>query len=137
MQTKSPLVRIGLMAGVPLAILALVLCVHMQRRAHSSQPIANNRSAAPTQPAAALSAAQKENMTRAYGALPLAFEANQGQTAPEVRYLAHGQGYQLFLTDREAVLTMRQPSAAGTKSAKGVSLLAVRAHRKLNSVAKN
>src|SRR5271170_4364228 len=136
MQTKSPLVRIGLMAGVPLAILALVLCVHMQRRAHSSQPIANNRSAAPTQPATALSAAQKENMTRAYGALPLAFEANQGQTAPEVRYLAHGQGYQLFLTNREAVLTLREPTAAGKKSAKGAALLAARAGRKPHVAAK-
>jgi hypothetical protein len=82
------------------------------------------------QPATALSAAQKENMTRAYGALPLAFEANQGQTAPEVRYLAHGQGYQLFLTNQEAVLTLRQPTAAGKNPAKGATLLAARTGRK-------
>jgi Beta-propeller repeat len=137
MQTKSPLVRVAIVAGVPLAILALFLSLKIQRPAHSSQSTASNRTAASAQPATPLSSARKEDLTRAYGVLPLAFEANQGQTAPDVRYLAHGQGYQLFLTDQEAVLTMRQPSAAGTKSAKGGSQSAVRAHRKLNSVAKN
>ncbi len=136
MQTKSPLVRIELMAGVPLAILAFVLLLHMQRPAHSSQPIVSNHTAASMQPATALSAAQQQNMTRAYGALPLAFEANQGQTAPEVRYLAHGQGYQLFLTNQEAVLSLRQP-AAGANSAKGASVLALRTHRKPNAAVKN
>ena len=136
MQTKSPLVRIGFMAGVPLAILALVLSLHMRHRTHSSQPTASNHTAASIQPATALSAAQKQDLTRAYGALPLAFEANQGQTAPEVRYLAHGQGYQLFLTNQEAVLTLSEP-ATGAKSAKGTSPLAMRTRRKPNAVAKN
>jgi hypothetical protein len=44
-----------------------------------------------------------------YGKLPLAFEANQGQTASDVRFLSHGNGYTLFLTGQEAVLTLRQP----------------------------
>ena len=130
MQTKSLLVRIAVMAGVALAILALVMSAQLHRQAHSSQAIASNHTAASVQPATALSAAQKQDMTRAYGALPLAFEANQGQTAPEVRYLAHGQGYQLFLTNQEAVLALRQPVAAGTKSPKGGSMLAARTGRK-------
>src|ERR1700733_9288903 len=130
MQTKSRLVKIAVMAGMPLAVLALAMLAHMQRRAHSSQTNASNHMAASMQPATALSAAQKQDLTRAYGALPLAFEANQGQTAPEVRYLAHGQGYQLFLTNQEAVLTLREPTDAGTKSAKGAALLTARAHRK-------
>src|ERR1700730_180360 len=100
MQTKSPLIRIAIMAGVPLAILALFSSVHMERRAQSFQPIASNHTTASAQPAAPLSAAQKENLTSAYGTVPLAFEANQGQTDPEVRYLAHGQSYQLFLTNQ-------------------------------------
>jgi hypothetical protein len=33
-----------------------------------------------------------------YGYLPLSFEANQGQTDDQVQFLAHGQGYTLFLT---------------------------------------
>ena len=40
--------------------------------------------------------------------MPLSFEANQGQTDPRVKFLAHGQGYTLFLTRRgEAVHTTR------------------------------
>ena len=38
--------------------------------------------------------------------IPLSFEKNEGQTDPQVRFLARGQGYSLFLTPAEAVLTM-------------------------------
>jgi hypothetical protein len=51
-----------------------------------------------------------------YAALPLSFEANRGQTDPSVNFLARGQGYALFLTGREAVLTLKNPaSSAGAK----------------------
>jgi beta-propeller repeat-containing protein len=40
------------------------------------------------------------------GKAPLAFEANLGQSDPEVRYLARGAGYALFLTREEAVLSL-------------------------------
>jgi hypothetical protein len=39
--------------------------------------------------------------------LPLSFEANQGQVDQQVKYLARGQGYTLFLTPRAAVLGLR------------------------------
>ena len=59
--------------------------------------------------AAAKAAAAKETprWREAYGKLPLSFEENQGQTAEEVRYLAHGTGYELFLTPHEALLALR------------------------------
>ena len=59
--------------------------------------------------AAAKAAAAKEtpHWREAYGKLPLSFEENQGQTAEEVRYLAHGTGYELFLTPHEALLALR------------------------------
>src|SRR5271155_2960880 len=136
MQTKSPLLRIGIMAGVPLAALVLFLSLQMQHRAHSSQPIASNHTAVSAQPAAPLSTVQKENLTSAYGKLPLAFEANEGQTASPVHYLARGQGYQLFLTSQEAVLTLRQPAVPRTKATKRPSLLAAQANRKPASVGK-
>lgn len=41
-----------------------------------------------------------------YGKLPLHFEANQGQTAGPVRFLARGRGCTLFLTPQEAVLAL-------------------------------
>ena len=136
MQTKSPLVRIASIAGVALAIVALFVSLKIQHHAISSQSITSNHTAVSTQPATAPSAAQKEDFARDYGKLPLAFEVNQGQTAPEVRYLAHGPSYQLFLTNQEAVLTLRQTSASGKKSAKGASVLAARAHRTPNVAAK-
>ena len=41
-----------------------------------------------------------------YGRLPLSFEVNAGQIAPEVKFVARGGGYSLFLTDRAAVLSL-------------------------------
>jgi sugar lactone lactonase YvrE len=41
-----------------------------------------------------------------YGKLPLSFEANWGQADPHVRFLSRGNGYSLFLTDKEAVLSL-------------------------------
>jgi hypothetical protein len=41
----------------------------------------------------------------AYSRLPLVFEANHGQTASPVKFVAHSQEYTLWLTPTEAVLT--------------------------------
>lgn len=49
---------------------------------------------------------QTQQPAHAYSQLPLRFEPNQGQTAPQVRFLAHGPGYNLFLTATEAILTL-------------------------------
>ncbi len=46
--------------------------------------------------------------------LPLFFEPNQGQTAPQVKFLARGSGYGLFLTANEVVLRL-QPSAVSSQ----------------------
>ena len=59
---------------------------------------------AQAEPAAAASAAAS------YGRLPLAFEANTGQTDPRVLFLSRGQGYTLFLTADEAVLSLTPPT---------------------------
>jgi hypothetical protein len=47
-----------------------------------------------------------------YSHLPLSFELNRGQSDPQVKFLARGPGYTLFLTSQEAVLAL-QPSAPG------------------------
>jgi hypothetical protein len=39
--------------------------------------------------------------------LPLSFESNVGQSDPRVQYLSRGQGYTLFLTPAETVLSLR------------------------------
>jgi hypothetical protein len=41
-----------------------------------------------------------------YGRLPLAFEPNVGQTAPEVRFLARGGRMTTFFTDAETVIVL-------------------------------
>ena len=62
-------------------------------------------------PGSALST-QHSALASSYGAMPLSFEVNQGQVDASVEFLARGQGYSLFLTGTEAVLSLRssQPS---------------------------
>ena len=48
--------------------------------------------------------ASQATMAIGYGTLPLS-EANQDQVDPSVNYLTLGQGYKLFLTPNEAVLS--------------------------------
>ena len=55
-------------------------------------------------------AASTKGLVSNYGKLPLAFEANQGQTDGRVKFLSHGRGYSLFLTGDEAVLTLQKSS---------------------------
>ena len=53
--------------------------------------------------------AQQRRIDEAYGRMPLSFEANEGQTDPQVCFLARGSGYTLFLTtSAEAVLVSGQ-----------------------------
>ena len=47
----------------------------------------------------------KLSATDNYGKLPLSFEANLGQSA--VKFLSRGNGYTVFLTPTEAVLSLR------------------------------
>jgi hypothetical protein len=61
-------------------------------------------------------AAGKVRGSETYGRLPLSFEANQGQTDPQVKFLARGSGYTVFLTPTEAVLTLR---AGGSSQRRG------------------
>ncbi len=51
------------------------------------------------------------HLAQNYGQLPLAFEPNQGQTDPQVQYLARGRGYSLFVTGQEAVLVLKKPAS--------------------------
>lgn len=52
----------------------------------------------------------QERLRKAYGELPLNFEANQGQTDQGVKFLSRGRGYALFLKSNEAVLALQNPS---------------------------
>ena len=46
---------------------------------------------------------------------PLHFEANEGQTDGQVKFLSRGSGYGLYLTPQEAVLALRKPKPSGSE----------------------
>src|ERR1044071_9776202 len=48
------------------------------------------------------------NFNEAYGKLPLQFEPNEGQAAPDVAFITRGSGYTLFLKQTEAVLSLNK-----------------------------
>jgi hypothetical protein len=54
--------------------------------------------------------AARPQIAKAYGKLSLSFEANQGQSDPQVKFLSRGNGYSLFLTPTEAVLALQKPA---------------------------
>ena len=59
---------------------------------------------------------EKAQVQEAYGKLPLYFEANRGQTDPQVKFLFRGPRSTLFLTPTEAVLALRS-AARPTRAA--------------------
>jgi hypothetical protein len=85
-------------------------------------------------------AALRAKFAEEYGNLPLSFEANQGQSNEEVRFLSRGNGYVLLLTSDEAILqarriqsaVQRNPSPDGSESYReDYSAGAARLHIKL------
>src|SRR6516164_9924163 len=64
-----------------------------------------------------ISESRKSRLAETYGKLPMRFEANQGQTDANVKFLARGAGYRLFLTGNDAVIALRKPLAIGSSSA--------------------
>jgi hypothetical protein len=67
---------------------------------------------------AAVSAFPAHQLAANFGNLPLSFEANQGQVRRPVQFLARGVGYTIFLTDDEAVLTLRKSRPAMSRPGK-------------------
>jgi hypothetical protein len=65
----------------------------------------------PSSQPAAVTPATRARINAAFAALPLAFEANEGQTDPPVKYMARGNGYTLFLTGSDAVFSLSAPAA--------------------------
>lgn len=62
--------------------------------------------AAETTQASEVPFAGKARLQEAYGKLPLSFEANQGQTDSQVKFISRRPGSSLFLTPTEAMLTL-------------------------------
>ena len=54
-----------------------------------------------------LGSLQQGRVSSAYGMPPLSFEANQGQTSAQAKFIARGRGYSAFLTTGGMVLSIR------------------------------
>jgi len=91
-------------------VLGHIWATSARARKPTTRTIAGPKFTKPASSAEATQARLAEN----YGKLPLSFEANQGQTDPQVKFLSRGSGYTLFLTRDEAVLSLRsrKPDAA-------------------------
>ena len=96
------------------AIALIVAITWTTARPTVSQNLRAAQSAAPQVPASLqnqVPASDRARIAETYGKLPLSFEANQGQSDKQVKFLSRGQGYTLFLTGDEAVLSLRRSSA--------------------------
>src|ERR1700759_2315529 len=68
------------------------------------------------------SVSNPKQLAASYGRLPISFEANQGQTDSRVKFLSRGQGYSLFLTQREAVLALKRQDKSVSPGANSASM---------------
>src|SRR5579859_5318975 len=98
---------VGVIAVAVVALAAFVGTGHVRTRAKATNPAAT-----PTAQSPALSAQQRARVHAQLDALPLAFEANQGQLDPQVKYMARGNGYTVFLTPTDTVFAVRSSSHA-------------------------
>jgi hypothetical protein len=73
---------------------------HVMRASNGSHnPLRSNPAPAP-----GITTSKSHSVTERYQQFPLSFEPNRKQTNAEVKFLARGEGYILFLTDKDAVL---------------------------------
>jgi len=72
---------------------------------------------AATPPSSDLRASFSSQIQASLARLPISFEPNQGQSNDQVKFLAHGQGYGLYLMPSEAVLTLPERSQGGLRQA--------------------
>ena len=78
----------------------------------------------------------QKRLVKNYGKLPLSFEANRGQTDPQVKFLSRGPGYTVFLTSTEAVLALHGSEGRPTHASPRPRILEkFQAHRSHSSAA--
>jgi hypothetical protein len=99
---------------VPLAIIAAALVVLFPGRTPKAAIMVSAGSSASL--SQNLTPAAHRRIQDSYASLPLAFEQNQGQTDSQVKYLARGHGYTLFLTANDAVFSLHSRPAASKAS---------------------
>ena len=130
MKTRGSRVRVVKFAGATALVCGLLAFAGFRSAGkRSSQTGAERSVVAASQASKFSSTKDSPKWSEAYGKLPLSFEENQGQTAPEVRYVAHGSGYELFLTPQEAVLALRHDAPDLSPLDRAASIRALRNER--------
>lgn len=99
-------------AVVAVIAVALIVLSPAHREAARTASSASLASQPRLSQAKAVTPAARERLQAAFAALPLAFEQNQGQIDPQVKYMARGNGYKIFLTNNEAVFSFQPKSPA-------------------------
>ena len=115
LRRTSPL-RPAVLAGVFALTLATAVLIFAFTPRLSSHHVSQQALKTTSTPLSQSFPEQVSPVTRAqvasnYGKLPLTFEANQGQSDNQVKFLSRGEGYTLFLTGDEAVLSLRRAPA--------------------------
>jgi hypothetical protein len=104
MKTRFPWARIAVAFGLIVSIPTL-FSLSSQTTGKRRLDTAFNVSTT-TSERANFSHGDEHKRVKDYSKLPLRFEENQGQTAQDVRFVSHGDGYELFLTSQDAVLAL-------------------------------
>jgi hypothetical protein len=91
---------------------------HPAKRTPAPKSSASKLPSAPTS-SPTISPESRARAMKTYAALPMMFEANSGQTDPRVKFLSRAPGYTLFLTDKEAVLSLPSSSLGAAPSHAG------------------
>jgi len=92
-----------------LAIILLVFAAVTNWGKLKNHVVSASRTLAATESSIPQAAGNKNpsRISESYGRLPMSFELNRGQADPHVKYLARGRGYQVLLTESEAILRLQ------------------------------
>ena len=98
-----------------IAVLLLLGLVFRGPRTPIAQAGNSNPKVATIQAGVPPAVASQAHLAATYVSLPLSFEANQGQSDAQVKFLSRGNGYTMFLTGNEAVLSLWKGTQAAGK----------------------
>ena len=94
----------------PAVLVVAIVIVAVAALAGASHLRTHNGKAATAPRSTQASSGQQRAVRATMDALPLAFEPNQGQTDSQVKYMARGSGYTVFLTSSDAVFALHSSS---------------------------
>ncbi len=94
----NPRSRLCVFGTTNLFLLTVILLTELA----SAQAPVDSSSLKPSQ----VDSQDKARLAQMYDGLPLSFEPNLGQTDPQVKFVARGEGFTLFLTNTDAVLRL-------------------------------